>query len=125
MSERQITLETFRWKEDSRDKDANFKREVALYTLNDPMPTIETMSRNLNISIGAIVKYILVRWATSGSDALSEMGPIVIRQMADIVEKASQGGKDEDRLAAYNRLAAIVSWLQVPITDPDWQPGGV
>ena len=125
MSERQITLETYRWKTDEHDKDANFKREVALYTLNDPMPTIETMSRNLNIPIGAIVKYILVRWATSGSDALAEMGPIVIRQMAGIVKEAQKGGKDEDRLAAYYKLAAIISWLQVPMTDPDWQPGGV
>ena len=100
MSERRITLETFRWQEDKRDKDANFKREVALYTLNDPMPTIETMSRNLDIPVGAIVKYILARWATSGSDALAEMGPIVIRQMADIVEEARQSGKDEDRLRA-------------------------
>lgn len=124
MTTRQVPLETYRWKEDPDDRDANFKREVALYTLNDPMPTIETMSRNLNIPIGSIVKYILVKWATSGTDALLEAGPRVVRQMAQIVEEAESHGKDEDRLAAYRKLAAIISWLQVPLVDTNWQPGG-
>lgn len=124
MSTHQITLETYRWDEDKADRDANFKREVALYTLNDPMPTIETMSRNLRIPVGAIVKYILVRWAASGSDALLEMGPRVVRQMADIVGEAERHDRDRDRLAAYHKLAAIVSWLQIPLADSGWQPGG-
>lgn len=123
MNARQVSLETYRWDEDAEDRDANFKREVALYTLNDPMPTIETMSRNLDIPVGAIVKYVLVRWATSGSEALLEMGPRVVRQMARIVKEAESRGKDEDRLAAYHKLAAIVSWLQIPLVNPDWQPG--
>ena len=124
MNARQVSLETYRWNEDAEDRDANFKREVALYTLNDPMPTIETMSRNLDIPVGAIVKYVLVRWATSGSDALLEMGPRVVRQMAHIVKEAESCGKDEDRLVAYRKLAALISWLQVPLADPNWQPGG-
>ena len=123
MNARQVSLETYRWDEDAEDRDANFKREVALYTLNDPMPTIETMSRNLDIPVGAIVKYVLVRWATSGSEALLEMGPRVIHQMARIVKEAESRGNDEDRLAAYHKLAAIVSWLQIPLVNPDWQPG--
>ena len=124
MGARQVSVETFRWNEDPRDRDANFKREVALYTLNDPMPTIETMSRNLNIPVGAIVKYILVRWATSGSEALLEMGPRVVRQMADVVKEAESRDDDQDRLLAYRKLAAIVSWLQVPLVNPGWRPGG-
>jgi len=124
MSAQEITLKTYRWREDEADRDANFKREVALYTLTDPMPTIETMSRNLRIPVGAIVKYILVRWAASGSEALLEMGPRVVRQMADIVKEAENCDRNQDRLIAYHKLAAIVSWLQVPLTDPRWQPGG-
>ena len=33
-------------------------------------------------------------------------------------------GTDEARLGAYAGLKAIVSWLQVPLDDPAWRPGG-
>ena len=67
-----ISLEPFDWPSDESDKDANFKQEVAMYSREDPMPTIETMSRNLRIPIGAIVRYVLVRsrpvkWCKSAS----------------------------------------------------------
>ncbi len=122
MSEDVVRLETYRWQYDPKDKDANFKQQVAQYTLDDPIPTIETMSRNLNIPVGVIVKYVLVKWATSGTDTLMELGPIAARQMSDIVREAEAAGTDEARLAAYKRLAGMVSWLNVPL-DPRWKPG--
>jgi hypothetical protein len=60
----------------------------------------------------------------SGSDALLEMGPRVVRQMDDIVREAEASGTDEARLKAYAALKAIVSWLQVPLDDPEWRAGG-
>ena len=118
----QISLEAFYWPRDESDKDANFKQEVAMYSREDPMPTIETMSRNLRIPIGAIVRYVLVKWATSGSGALLEIGPRVVSQMADIVARAESEDTDQDRLLAYRELSQIISWLQVPLTDPGWRP---
>ena len=118
-----ISLEAFDWPSDESDKDANFKQEVAMYSREDPMPTIETMSRNLRIPIGAIVRYVLVKWATSGSGALLEIGPRVVGQMADIVARAETEDTDQERLAAYRELSQIISWLQVPLTDPGWRPG--
>lgn len=119
----QVTLEGFDWEWDPADKDANFKQEVATYCRQDPTPTIEAMSRSLKIPVGAIVRYILVKWATSGSASLLEVGPRVVRQMAEIVERAESADSDQKRLEAYRSLARIVSWLNVPLTDPGWRPG--
>ncbi len=118
-----ITLEKFQWEWDETDKDANFKQQVAMYTQVDPMPTIETMSRNLDVPIGAIVKYILVKWGASGSDGLLELGPSVVRQMLSTIESAEADGTDQQRLKAYTELSQMLSWLAVPLTEPDWQPG--
>ena len=93
------------------DPDANFKRDVAFYTRIDPMPTLEGMSRNLGISVGAIARYVLVKWATSGSEGVMEVGPRVTRQMQAIVDEAERSGQDSRRLEAYKKLSGIVSWL--------------
>lgn len=118
-----MPLEVFDWQWNDTDKDANFKKEVQMHSQVDPMPTIETMSRNLSIPIGAIVRYILVKWAASGSTALMEIGPSVVRQMAEAVNEAEAAGTDDERLRAYDKLRQIISWLKVPLTDPAWRPG--
>ena len=123
MTDRQITLETYRSPFSPEDKDANFKHDVATYTLLDPMPALDRMSGNLNIPVGALVKYVLARWTTSGSDALLEMGPIVVRQMSALIQQAEQENTEAARLQAYDGLRQIVSWLQVPLDDPDWRSG--
>ena len=120
---RTVTIEVFDWPWDESDKDANFKKEVQMHSQVDPMPTIETMSRNLDIPIGAIVKYILVKWGASGSDGLLELGSSVVRQMLSTIESAEADGTDQQRLKAYTELSQMLSWLAVPLTDPDWQPG--
>ncbi len=115
MALRQIALSIYEGPWSPDDKDANFKQEVAQYSHVDPMPTLDTMSKNLNIPAGALVRYILVRWATSGSAGLLDIGPTVVRQMGDVVGQAESVGTDEAFLDAYHRLAQIISWLQVPL----------
>ena len=100
------------------DKDANFKDEVANYSRVDPMTTLDNMSRNLDIPVGALVRYILVKWAASGSEGLMEIGPIVVRQMQDLVDKAEALDSDEARLEAFHALKQIISWLKVPLDNP-------
>ena len=106
------------------DRDAGFRRMVAEYSRIDPLPTLEVLSRNKGIPVGALVRFVLARYCTSGSDALLEMGPRVVRQMDGIVREAEAINTDEARLKAYAALKAIVSWLQVPLDDPEWRPGG-
>lgn len=105
------------------DPDAGFRRIVAEYSRIDPLPTLEVLSRNKRIPLGALARFVLARYCTSGSDALLEMGPRVVRQMDGIVREAEAARTDEARLKAYAALKAIVSWLQVPLDDPEWRSG--
>ena len=93
------------------DRNANFKAEVACYTAADPLPTLENLSRGTGIPVGCLVRYILVKWAASGSEALMAMGPIVLQQMQQQVDAAEAEGTEEARLRAYEALRQIVGWL--------------
>ncbi len=118
-----ITLEPYvgSWPDD--DPDAGFRSMVAEYSSLDGLATLEVLSRNKNIPIGSVVAFIVGHYSASGSAALLEIGPRVIGQMDSIIEKAESSNTDEARLQAYESLKAIVSWLKVPLEDPDWRPG--
>ncbi len=107
-----VSLEIFEDPIEEDDPDANFKQDVALYSRIDPMPTLEGMSRNLGLPVGVIARYVLVKWATSGSEGAMELGPRVVKQMAAIVKEAEGSGEDGARLEAYKKLSGIVSWLE-------------
>jgi hypothetical protein len=99
------------WEEN--DPDANFKAEVAHYTLVDPFPTIEGLSQNTGIPVPCLIRYVLVKYATSNADALLMMGPLVLHQMEEHIAAAEAEGSDQARLKAYEALRQIVSWLGV------------
>jgi hypothetical protein len=120
---RSIVLEPYEGTWAPNDPDAGFRRVVAEYSHIDPMPTLDTLGRNKNIPVGALARFVLSRYCTSGSDALLEMGPRVVRQMDDIVTRAEAADSDDARLEAYRALKAIVSWLLVPLDDPKWRAG--
>ena len=100
---------TDKWLED--DRHANFKSDVACYTAADPMPTLNNLSRGTGIPVECLVRYVLVKYAASGSDALLATEPIVFRQMREHVEKAEGEDTAEARLRAYEALKAMVAWL--------------
>ena len=101
------------WAED--DRNANFKQQVAIYSKSDPMTTLDRMSRSQDVPVGALARYVLAKWAASGSDGLLEIGPRVVRQMQDVVDKAESEDTPEARLKAYESLRKIISWLAVPL----------
>jgi hypothetical protein len=115
MPPRTIALEPYEGTWPADDPDANFRSLVREYSRIDPLPTLEVLGRNKGIPVGALAAFVLARYCTSGSDALLEMGPRVVDQMADVVRKAEAAGTDQARLDAYRALAAIVSWLRVPL----------
>jgi hypothetical protein len=121
---RTITLEPYRGQWPPDDADAGFRQAVAEYSTIDPMPTLEELGRRKGIPIGALVAFVLARYCASGSEALLYAGPVVVRQMEEIVRTAEATGTDAARLDAYRALSAIVSWLRVPLEDPSWRPGG-
>lgn len=93
------------------DPHANFKAEVACYTAADPIPTLENLSKGTGIPVGSLIRYVLVKWAASGSEALMSMDPIVFRQMREHVERAEKEGSDAARLRAYDALKQMIAWL--------------
>ena len=105
------------WADD--DPDANFKREVALYSKLDPLATIERLGGNIGVPVGALARYVLAKFATSGSGALLELGPQAITKLASFVDEAEAAGTDEARLAAYDGLRQFISWLRYPLDNPE------
>lgn len=108
-------MELHPYRDDWADDDlhANFKAEVALYTVADPLLTLENLSKATGIPVGALVRYVLVKYTASGADALLSMTPIVVQQMGDHVAKAEAAGTDAARLEAYAALRQMVGWLQL------------
>ncbi len=96
------------------DPHANFKAEVAAYTKADPMPTIENLSQLTGIPVDSLIRYVLVKWAASASEALLAMEPIVLQQMRQAIREAEAQGTAESRLRAYERLRQILAWLDLP-----------
>lgn len=97
---------------DASDPHANFKAEVALYTVHDPLPTLQNLSRDTGIPLPALIRYVLVKYAASGADALLAMTPIVLRQMEQHIATAEAEGTEAARLRAYEALKQIVAWLR-------------
>lgn len=95
----------------AEDPHANFRAEVACYTAADPMPTLNNLSSLTGVPVDQLIRYVLVKYAASGSDALLSLDPIVFRQMRDQIAKAEAAGSEEARLQAYEALRQMIAWL--------------
>ena len=101
------------WSDD--DPDANFKADVALYTRLDPLETLKPLSASTGIPVGALVRYVLARWASAGSESLLAAGPSIIERMWTSISEAEQTDTTEARLAAYEVVRQMVAWLRAPL----------
>jgi len=113
------TLELVGWDGpwDPGDPDANFKADVALYSHVDPMATIDNLAAAMAMPEGAIVHYVLAKWASAGSGGLLELGPTMVHRLWAVAEKAEETNTDNARLEAYAQLRQMVSWLRLPLVD--------
>jgi hypothetical protein len=112
-----VRLERWQGPWDPAGADANLKADVALYAPLDPLATLTVLAERTGIPVGALVRYVLARWASAGSEALLAAGPSVVERMWATVEGAEGAGTDAARLEAYDVLRQMVSWLRVPLTD--------
>jgi hypothetical protein len=103
------------WPDD--DRDANFKADVVLYAHSDPLTTLDNLATSVGVPVGGLVHYVLARWASAGSAALLEIGPSMVNRMWEQVEAAEAAGTDAARLAAYDALRQMVSWLRLPLAE--------
>lgn len=108
------------WPDD--DPDANFKSDIAAHALLEPLTTIENLSARIDVPVGAIVHYVLARWATEGSGGLLELGPRMVRRLREPILEAEEADSDEARLAAYDVIRRMVEWLNVPLDHPEVYP---
>lgn len=102
------------WADD--DRDANFKSDIVLYAQSDPLTTLDNLGGAINVPVGGLVHYVLARWASAGSAALLEIGPSMVNRMWEQVESAEAADTDAARLAAYEALKQMLSWLRLPLT---------
>ncbi|MDT9701090.1 DUF6027 family protein [Streptomyces sp. P17] len=113
-----------RWKGEWADDDphANFKSDVVGYGLLEPLDSLHGMSRSLDIPVGALVRYVLARWASGGSGGLLEIGPVMVPRLWEPIAAAERADSDEERLRAYHQLREMIAWLKVPLDDPSVYP---
>jgi hypothetical protein len=107
---------------DDDDPDANFKSDIALHCRTDPLTTITNLATAIDVPVGAVVRYVLARWASEGSSGLLEIGPRMARRLQEPFDAAEAAGTDEARLAAYHQVRQMVAWLNVPLDQPDVYP---
>ena len=92
-----LTPWTGPWADD--DKDANFKADVALYAKVDPLHTVRGLARSTDVPMGAVVRWVLARWASEGAGGLLELGPTMTRRLEDVCRAAEAANTDQARLA--------------------------
>lgn len=108
------------WTDD--DPDANFKTDIAAYAHLDPLSTLGNLADAIDVPVGAIVHYVLAKWATEGSNGLLELGPRMARRLREPFTVAEDVDTDDARLEAYETVRQIVEWLNVPLDQPDVYP---
>jgi hypothetical protein len=80
------------------------------------------LSTNVGVPVGALVRYVLAKYATGGSGGLLELGPTMVRRLWEPIDRAEQAGSDEARLEAYGQLRQMIGWLRLPLDDPSIYP---
>ena len=71
---------------------------------------------------GAIVHYVLAKWASAGAGLL-ELGPTMVHNLWAVVEEAEETGTDTARLEAYEQLRQMISWLRLPLVNEGDESG--
>jgi hypothetical protein len=90
---------------------------VALYANVDPLTTVTNLADALGLPVGAVVRYVLARWASEGSAGLLELGPRTIERLNAVCDEAEAAGTDDARLAAYDQLRQMLAWLKLPLSE--------
>ncbi|HEX9561386.1 MAG TPA: DUF6027 family protein [Candidatus Dormibacteraeota bacterium] len=93
----------------AQDSNQNFRNAVALSRLVDPRPTLENLARNTGLTYDDVVHHALVRYASSGAEALLAIEP---QALLDLIEAR----KAED----WARVGALIDWLEAGLESSEW-----
>jgi hypothetical protein len=113
-------LRLVRWEGPAGDDAfAGLRVDVAAYANLDPLTTLRALSDRSGLPLGALVHYVLARWASGGNEATLELGVSGVDHLARLVADAEEAGTDEARLAAYEGVRAVVGWLRAGLEGSD------
>src|SRR5579859_2299724 len=83
------------------DGNQNFRDDVMRSLRIDPRPTLENLANGTGLTYEAVAHHALVRYASSGAEALLAIEPVALRQL---IEAA--------RVEEWSKVRAIVGWLE-------------
>jgi hypothetical protein len=112
------TVELVRWsgRWEPADPYAGLKSDVVAYGHLDPLTTLQGLSDASGVPVGALVHYVLARWASGGNEAVLELGVSGVDHLVRIIDAAEAAGTDAARLEAYTSVREVVRWLRgVPV----------
>jgi len=92
------------------DPDHNFRAAVRASLLVDPRPTFENLAANTGLTYDEVVHHALVRYASSGAEALLAIEPPVLR---DLIAARRAGD--------WDKVAALLDWLEAGLDSPHWR----
>lgn len=93
----------------ARDSNQNFRESVALSRLADPRPTLENLARNTGLTYDDVVHHALVRYASSGAEALLAWDSQALRDLI-----AARKAQD------WAKVAAVIDWLEAGLESREW-----
>ena len=93
----------------ARDSNQNFRESVALSRLVNPRPTLENLARNTGLTYDDVVHHALVRYASSGAEALLAWESHALRELIE-------ARKAQD----WVKVAAIIDWLEAGLISTEW-----
>jgi hypothetical protein len=94
----------------ARDTNGNFRDSVALSRLVDPRPTLENLARNTGLAYDDVVHHALVRYASSGAEALLAWEPHALRELI-------AARKAED----WAKVGGLIDWLEAGLESSEWR----
>ncbi len=93
----------------AKDSNENFRDSVALSLLADPRPTLVNLARNAGVSYEDVVHHALVRYASSGAEALLAWDPHALRELI-----AARKADD------WRKVGSIIDWLEAGLESTEW-----
>ncbi len=93
----------------AQDSNENFRESVSLSKLVNPRPTLENLARNTGLTYDDVVHHALVRYASSGAEALLAMEPQALRDLI-AARKATDWAK----------VGALIDWLEAGLESSEW-----
>jgi hypothetical protein len=92
------------------DADQNFRDAVSASLLVDPRPTFENLAANTGLTYEEVVHHALVRYASSGAEALLAIEPQALR---DLIAARKTGD--------WEKVAALIDWLEAGLESTSWR----